>query len=354
MARRPAPARKTAGKTRHNHPKSVNLALQGGGSHGAFTWGVLDRLLQDERLEIEGVSGTSAGAMNAVVVADGLVRGGRDGARKALAKFWEAVARLGRFGPVQRGPFEIAGGTWDLHNSPGYIMFDWVSRFLSPYQFNPLNQNPLLEMLRDSIDFDNVRKCSKLRLFIAATSVRSGKIRIFENRDISAKAIMASACLPHMFQAVEVDGEPYWDGGYMGNPAIYPLIYNCDTRDIVIVQVNPMVREEVPTTTPEILDRVNEISFNSSLMREMRAIAFVTRLLEENNLATSRYKRMLIHRIDAAEEMSALGASSKLNSELKFLHYLRDLGRAEAEGWLARNFDHLGERSTVDIGNDYL
>ncbi len=354
MARRPATTQGPASKGAPKRRKTICLALQGGGSHGAFTWGVLDRLLQDERIEIEGISGTSAGAMNAAVAADGLVRDGRNGARAALMQFWEAVARLGRFGPIQRGPFEVASGTWNLQDSPSHIMLDWVSRFLSPYQFNPLNYNPLLETLRSTIDFDNVRRCTKLHLFIAATSVRSGKIRIFENQDLSAEAIMASACLPHLFQAVEVDGEPYWDGGYMGNPALYPLIYNCETRDVVIIQVNPMVRNEVPTTTPDILDRLNEISFNSSLMREMRAIAFVSRLVEENRLDQSRYKRMLIHRIDVAEEMNALGASSKLNAELKFLHYLRDLGRAEADTWLARNFDALGERSTVDIGTDYL
>ena len=334
--------------------KRICLALQGGGSHGAFTWGVLDRLLEDERLEIEGISGTSAGAMNAAVVADGLVRDGRDGARAALERFWRTVAHVGRFGPVQRGPFEIASGDWNLHTTPSYIMFDWVSRFFSPYQFNPLNINPLLEAVREAVDFDNVRRCDKTRLFIAATNVRNGKIRIFENADLAPEAIMASACLPHLFQAIDIDGEPYWDGGYMGNPAIYPLIYGCETRDVVIVQVNPMVREEVPKTPPEIMDRLNEISFNSSLMREMRAITFVSDLLEEHRLNDTRYKRMLIHRIDAAEEMNELGASSKMNAEWEFLSHLRDLGRADAEAWLARHFDALGQRSTVDIAADYL
>ncbi len=334
--------------------KKVSLALQGGGSHGAFTWGVLDRLLEDERLEIEAISGTSAGAMNGVVVADGLARDGRDGARAALAGFWEAVGRIGRFGPIQRGPFEVATGNWNLHDTPSYIMFDWLSRFLSPYQFNPLNYNPLLETLRDTVDFDNVRACDKTRLFIAATSVRTGKVRIFENPELSPEAVMASACLPHLFQAVEIEGEAYWDGGYMGNPAIYPLIYNCQTRDVVIVQINPMTRDEIPTTPPEILDRVNEISFNSSLMREMRAIAFVTRLLEEHQVDESRYKRMLIHRIEAADEMTSLGASSKMNAERDFLIHLRDLGRTNADAWLARNFDALGQESTIDIRADYL
>ena len=354
MNAKPAPNRRRAGKGETSPVKPVSLALQGGGSHGAFTWGVLDRLLEDERIEFEAISGTSAGAMNAAVVADGLTRGGRDGARAALERFWDAVAHIGRFGPIQRGPFEIAAGSWNLHDSPSYILFDWMSRYFSPYQFNPLNYNPLLEVLRQEVDFARVCACVKTRLFIAATNVRSGKIRIFENPELSAEAIMASACLPHLFQAVEIDGEPYWDGGYMGNPAIYPLIYNCQTRDVVIVQINPMMREETPQTTPDILDRLNEINFNSSLMREMRAIAFVSRLLEEHRLDAHRYKRMLIHRIDAAPDMNSLGASSKLNADREFLAYLRDQGRQVAKAWLRENFAALGERSTVDIAEDYL
>ena len=334
--------------------KFLSLALQGGGAHGAFTWGVLDRLLDDERLEIEAISGTSAGAMNAAVVADGLTQGGRRGAQAALRRFWDAVASLGRFGPVQRAPYDIATGNWNLNDSPSYMFFDWISRYFSPYQFNPLNINPLLDVLRREVDFDRVKTCVKTRLFIAATNVHSGKIRIFENPELSADAVMASACLPHLFQAVEIDGEPYWDGGYMGNPAIYPLIYNCRTRDVMIVQVNPMVREATPKTTPEILDRLNEISFNSSLMREMRAIECVSRLLEEHRLDEKRYKRMLIHRIDAAESMMTLGASSKMNADREFLAYLREEGRTQAETWLEANFDALGVRSTVDIEADYL
>ncbi|MFQ5773055.1 MAG: patatin-like phospholipase family protein [Kiloniellaceae bacterium] len=352
-------SRKGTAKPRRNRrpparAKAVSLALQGGGSHGAFTWGVLDRLLEDDRVEIEAISGTSAGAMNAAALADGMLRGGREGARAALARLWEEVARVGRFGPIQRGPFEVATGDWNLHDSPSYILFDWMSRFLSPYQFNPLNFNPLMDVLRAVVDFDNVRRCDQVKLFIATTSVRTGKIRIFENAELSAEAIMASACLPHLFQAVEIDGEPFWDGGYMGNPAIYPLIYRCGTRDVVIVQINPMVRDDTPKTTPDILDRLNEISFNSSLMREMRAIAFVGRLLEENRLDEARYKRMLIHRIDAPEEMAALGVSSKLNAEREFLVHLRDIGRTAAAAWLERNFEALGRRSTVDILADYL
>lgn len=334
--------------------KGINLALQGGGSHGAFTWGVLDRLLEDDRLEIEGISGTSAGAMNATVMADGLVRGGREGASAALKTFWTAVGGVGRFGPFQRGPFEVALGDWNLHRTPSYIAFDLISRFLSPYQFNPLNYNPLLETLRTVVNFDNVRSCEEVKLFVAATNVYSGKVRIFPNAELTAEAVMASACLPHLFQAVEIDGEAYWDGGYMGNPAIFPLIYHCAARDVLVVQINPMVIDMTPKTTPEILDRLNAINFNASIMREMRAIAFVTKLLDEHRLDESRYKRMLLHRIDIPELVKDLDASSKLNAEPDFLIFLHAAGREAADAWLDANFDALGERSTVDFTNDYL
>lgn len=334
--------------------RPVTLALQGGGAHGAFTWGVLERLLGDGRLQIEGISGTSAGAMNGAVVAEGLMQGGPDGAIRALERFWAAVSRMGRFGPFLRLPFDPPGGTWNLDHTPGYILFDAISRYLSPYQFNPANLNPLLDVLERTLDFELVRRCDQLQLFVSATSVRSGKIRVFRREEMTAKAVMASACLPHVFQAVEIDGEAYWDGGYMGNPALYPLIYNCRTADIVIVQVNPIERAETPTTTGGILDRVNEVTFNATLMREVRAINFVTRLLEEHQIDPQRYKRVLLHRIDTPEEMTRFNASSKVNADWGFLCHLRELGRAQAEAWLEANFDALGECSTVDVAADYL
>jgi len=349
------PKARSGGKaTQPIEPKQLCLALQGGGSHGAFTWGVLDRLLEDERIEIEGISGTSAGAMNAVVMADGLVRNGRAAARESLNRFWTEVGRIGRFGPIARGPFEQATGNWNLDASPSYMWLDLVSRFFSPYQFNPLNFNPLQDALEKMVDFDRVRRCDKVKLFIAATNVRSGKIRIFNNADLSSQAVMASACLPHLFQSVEIDGEAYWDGGYMGNPALYPLIYNCRSRDVAIVQINPLLREDVPRTPTDILDRLNEISFNSSLMREMRAVEFVSRLIEEHRLDETRYKRMLIHRIEAVEEMRDLGASTKLNAETAFLNHLFEIGRDAASRWLTKHFSDLGRRSSIDIVTDYL
>ena len=335
-------------------PKRICLALQGGGSHGAFTWGVLERFLADERIEIEGITGTSAGAMNAAVAAEGLMQGGREGALAALERFWGAVSRIGRFAPIVRTPIDQLTENWDLDHNPSYLLFDAVTRYLSPYQFNPLNFNPLLDLLRREVDFEAVRRCDQVELFISATNVRSGKIRVFRNEELTADAVMASACLPHVFQAVEIDGEPYWDGGYMGNPAIYPVIYGCDSRDVVIVQINPIERSGTPTTTPEILDRLNEITFNATLMREMRAIHFVGKLLEHHEVDPARYKRMLMHRVDIAGEMMEFGASSKINAEWRFLSHLRELGRQRGQAWLDAHYDDLGQRTTIDIENDYL
>jgi NTE family protein len=335
-------------------PKPVTLALQGGGAHGAFTWGVLDRLLADGRLSIEGISGTSAGAMNGTMVAEGLMSDGAEGARGALERFWREVARLGRFGPMTRTPFDALAGPWNLDHTPGYMMFDAVSRYLSPYQFNPMNLNPLLDVLREHVDFARVRACDAVKLFVSATNVNSGKIRVFEKSELTPEAVMASAALPHVFQAVEVEGESYWDGGYMGNPAIYPLIYNCTAPDVVLVQINPVARESTPTTTPEINDRLNEITFNATLMREMRAIAFVTRLLDEGRLDNAHYRRIYVHRIEVPSEMAHLTVSSKFNAEWAFLSHLRDLGWREAEAWLDKNIADIGTRSTIDIESDYL
>jgi len=335
--------------------RTINLALQGGGAHGAFTWGVLDRLLEDGRLSFEGISATSAGAMNAVVLAYGLTEGGRDGARKALEGFWRRVSHAAAVGPLQPTWFDRITGNRALENSPAFIAFDLISRLLSPYQFNPLNRNPLREVLEQSVDFDRLRSADcPVKLFLSATNVRTGKIKVFENDVVCPERVLASSCLPFLFQAVEIDGEHYWDGGYMGNPAIFPLIYGCDSRDVLIIHINPLERPELPTTAFEIMNRVNEISFNSSLLREMRAISFVTKLIDDNPGAMKTLKRMLVHAIAADEVMSGLGAASKLNGDWDFLVYLRDQGRDHADQWLSRNFDRLGRESTVDIRKDYL
>jgi NTE family protein len=343
----------------HDHAKAagvktINLALQGGGAHGAFTWGVLDRLAEEERIGFDGISATSAGAMNAAVFAYGLAEGGRDGAKKALANFWRRVSHAAAFGPLQPTPLDRAFGNKSLENSPAFMIFDILSRVLSPYQFNPLNYNPLKNVLAESVDFEKLRTtCCPVKLFLSATNVRTGKVRVFANDEITRDAVMASACLPFMFQAVEIDGDPYWDGGYMGNPCLYPLIYECESTDVLIVHINPLERKQMPHTAAEILNRINEISFNSSLMREMRAISFVTKLIDSGELR-SNMKRMLIHSIAADDVMNALGHTSKLNADWEFLVNLRDTGRAYADAWLKQHFDQLGRESTVDIRGTYL
>jgi NTE family protein len=335
--------------------KTLNLALQGGGAHGAFTWGVLDRLLEDSRIDFEGVSATSAGAMNACVMAYGLVEGGREGARKALTNFWRRISHAAAYSPIQPTPAEKFFGKFSMENSPAYFAFDLMTRLFSPYQFNPLNFNPLRQVLEQSVDFAvlNSRRCG-VKLNICATNVRTGKVKIFNNDEITPDAIMASACLPFLFKAVEIDGEAYWDGGYMGNPAIFPLIYACETPDVLIVHVNPMNRPDLPTTASEIMNRINEISFNSSLMREMRAIDFVTRLIDKDVNGGLKLKRMYIHSICADDVTLNLGVASKLNADWGFLTSLRDAGRDHASRWLESNFDAVGERSSVDIHATYL
>jgi NTE family protein len=335
--------------------KTLNLALQGGGSHGAFTWGVLDRLLEEENLNFEGIAATSAGAMNASVLAYGIAEGGREGAKKALANFWRRISHAMAFSPLQPTVLDKLAGNRALENSPPYIIFDLMTRLLSPYQFNPFDFNPLRQVLTQSVDFDVLKRsrCS-IKLHICATNVRTGKVKVFENDEITPDAILASACLPFLFRAVEIDSEAYWDGGYMGNPAIFPLIYNCDAPDVLIVHINPMYRQELPKTASEIMNRVNEISFNSSLMREMRAIAFVTHLIDGGMADNLNLKRMFLHSISAEDVTGSLSVASKLNGDWEFLTDMRDAGRHHAEKWLEANFNRIGEQSTIDIHSTYL
>ena len=344
-ARKPTPAAR----------KSVNLALQGGGAHGAFTWGVLDRLAEDERIVFDGISATGAGAMNAVVFTYGWSEGGRNGARQALRNFWSQISHAALASPLQPSWFDRVSANHSLQFSPAFVAFDLISRLFSPYEFNPFNHNPLRDALIQSVDFDALSKSDcPIKLFLAATNVRTGKVKVFERKEVSADRTLASACLPFLFQAVEIDGEAYWDGGYMGNPALFPLIYNCETQDIVIVHINPLRREKLPRTAIEIMNRINEISFNSSLIREMRAISFVTRLIDEGKVNGNDMKRLFIHGISADDATSDLGVFSKLNGDWGFLTHLRNIGRECAEAWLKENFDRLGQESTVDIRQHYL
>lgn len=332
--------------------RRVNIALQGGGSHGAFTWGVLDRLLEDGRLSIDGISGTSAGAMNAVALADGWEKDGPEGARKKLDEFWRAVGRLGRFSPVQRTPWDVFFGNWSIEDTPGFALFDAMSRTFSPYEFNPLNLNPLRQVIEEQIDFVRVKSNAELKLFISATNVETGKLRVFDMAELSPDVVMASACLPHVFQAVEIDGVPYWDGGYGGNPAIFPFFYATEAEDVILVQINPIIRSGAPTTGRDIANRIDEITFNAALLREFRSIAFVKKLIEAGRLEHGHYRDIRMHRIDADEALADLSASSKMNAEWGFLEYLRDLGRAAAEDWLEANFDAIGKHPTLDLSDE--
>lgn len=334
--------------------KAIELALQGGGAHGAYTWGVLDRLLADDRIHIEGVCGTSAGAMNAVVMSDGLGRNGEAGARKALRAFWKAVSDAARFSPLQRTPLDRLLGRWSLDYNPAYIMLDLMSRLVSPYDLNPFDIDPLRDMIESLIDFERVRKCTRIKLFVAATNVRTGKQKIFHGHEMTADMVMASACLPFLYKAVEIGGEAYWDGGYMGNPALFPLIEECTGRDVIIVQINPIEREKIPRKAGDILNRLNEISFNASLIKEVRTIAMLKKLNEEGELDRKSYKDVLLHRINADAELKPLNVSSKLNAEWAFLEHLHDVGFRTTEAWLAQNFNALGQRSTLDIDSVYV
>ncbi|MBX3532851.1 MAG: patatin-like phospholipase family protein [Xanthobacteraceae bacterium] len=332
--------------------KPVNLALQGGGAHGAFTWGVLDRLLEERRVEIGAISGTSAGAMNAVVLASGLEKGGRDGARLALENFWRAVSRDGRLSPIQRGLMDRLLGNWSLDKNPFFLAMDVATRFVSPYDFNPFNINPLRDVLEREVDFEALRRNREIKIFLSATNVHTGKVRVFPTKEINADVVMASACLPFLFKAVEIDGTPYWDGGYVGNPPLFPFFRSGEGGDILLVQTNPVIREETPHSARDILNRINEITFNASLASEFRAIGFVNRMLGAKILRriTGReVAEVRLHRIEAGEGLLELTSSSKFNVDWSFFEHLRDIGREAAEAFLKKNYRAIGRRSTLDL-----
>jgi NTE family protein len=334
--------------------KTICLALQGGGAHGAFTWGVLDRLIEDGRLDFSAISGASAGAMNAVVLADGWIEGGPDGARRQLEAFWRAVSLDGGLTDQQRGLFDNLFSPSPLNGfGVGAFWLDLFKAASSPYGFNPLNINPLKNFLEREIDFDRVRACREIRLHVSATNVETGKIAVFEGRELTADHVMASACLPTVFQAVEIGGTPYWDGGYMGNPALFPLFAQQETDDVLLVQINPVVRKGTPRTPMEIANRLNEITFNATLLREMRAIDFVTRLIDAGKLSDQEYKRVLMHRIALSEAVSDIDASSKLSAKWDFFLMLKRAGRRAARRWLGAHFDDLGQRSTIDLRKEF-
>ncbi len=342
-----ATAAATAAKQTQREPVLVDLALQGGGSHGAFTWGVLDRLLEEPWLRIEGVSGTSAGAMNAAVLVDGHAQGGAEGARAALENFWRRVARAGSFSPLRRAPLDVMLGRWGLDGNPLYLALDLSTRLFSPYETNPAGLNPLRQVLSKSVDFDRLAT-APIKLFVTATNVRTGRMRIFRNKDVTPDALLASACLPFMFQAVELDGEAYWDGGYSGNPPITPLVRETASHDTILVPINPVERAGTPRTAREILNRVNEVSFNANLLKELRMIAVLRKVVNAGDSEGSRWAEMRMHMI-ATKTMNRLGVSSKMNAEWEFFCFLRAEGRRSADTFLAEHAASLGRRSTLDI-----
>src|SRR5262245_9231851 len=325
----------------------VDLALQGGGAHGAFTWGVLDRLLEEPELQIEGISGTSAGAMNAAVLVSGLAQGGPDGAKAALEQFWRRVSDAALLSPFRRTPLDVMLGRWTLDTSPLFVTLDLMARIFSPYDLNPHGANPLRDILADCIDFWRVAK-SQVRLFVTATNVHTGRGHIFRNAELTPEVLLASACLPTLFQAIEIDGEAYWDGGYAGNPTITPLVRECFSSDTILVQVNPVERPGTPRSARDIINRVNEVSFNATLLKELRMMAVLRQVSDPGNSEGARWARMRIHRISSAT-MTELGYSSKLNAEWEFFLMLRNEGRRSAQSFLNEHGDDLGKRSTLDL-----
>jgi NTE family protein len=328
-------------------PIPVDLALQGGGAHGAFTWGVLDRLLEEPWLRIDGISGTSAGAMNAAVLIDGHAAGGAEGARAALEGFWRDVSQAALLSPLRRTPLDVLLGRWTLDYSPAFIAMDLASRLFSPYDLNPGGANPLREILAERVDFQRLAQ-APVKLFVTATNVRTGRGRVFRNAEISPDVLLASACLPTLFQAIEIDGEAYWDGGYSGNPTITPLVRECAASDTIMVAINPIERPGTPRTARDILNRVNEISFNAVTLKELRMIALLRRVADPGNSEGALWAGMRVH-VVASPLMTELGYSSKLNAEWDFLAMLRDEGRRVADAFLRAHGDHLGRRSTVDL-----
>jgi NTE family protein len=338
---------KVAARPKKGDKILVDLALQGGGSHGAFTWGVLDRLLEEPRLQFDGISGTSAGAMNAAVMASGLMQGGPEGARAALEAFWKRVSDAARMSPLRRGPIEILTGNWTLDYSPVFAAVEFASQVFSPYDTSLAGTNPLTKILAESVDFAHLID-APIKVFVTATNVHTGSGRVFRNADLTPDALLASACLPTMFQAVEIDGVPYWDGGYAGNPSMSPLIRECNASDTILVQINPIVRPGTPRTAREIQNRLNEISFNATLLKELKAAALLRQAADPGSGEGRLWANMRVHRI-SSEVMLELGHSSKLITEWPFFTMLRDEGRKSASAFLNDHFADLGVRSTLDL-----
>ncbi|MBS1634852.1 MAG: patatin-like phospholipase family protein [Bacteroidetes bacterium] len=330
--------------------KKIDLALQGGGAHGAYTWGVIDRLLDDERIEIDGICGTSAGAMNGVCTIYGLKKGGNNLAKHLLVKFWHKISEAGKLSLIQPSWFDKLMSPGNMDFSPAYRLFSMATENLAPSQYNPLSLNPLEKILNEVIDFKELQRLHPPKLFVCATNVRTCEARVFGHEEITAKTVLASACLPHLYHAVEIDGEYYWDGGYMGNPPLQPLIDNTDsTDDILLVQINPKNIKGIPTKIEDIKDRVNEISFNSSLILELQLHMFKQELVKKGITLDGQLKPVYLHNISADQTLGDLNLSSKLNTSWDFLMYMKDLGYKVCDAWLSKNFDKIGNESTFSL-----
>jgi len=330
--------------------KKIDLALKGGGAHGAYSWGVIDRLLDEPTIEIDGVCGTSAGAMNGVCTVYGLRKGGRNLAKHILVKFWHRISEAGKLSILQPTWFDKMMSPGNMNFSPLYKFFSVTSDALSPSQFNPLGINPLEKILNDLIDFDELQKISPPKLFVCATNVKTCEAKIFGPTEISSKAVMASACLPHLFKAVEINGESYWDGGFMGNPPLSPLTQNTEgTDDILLVKVNPFKIGKVPESVEDIKDRVNEISFNSSLALEIQHLEFINDLVDKGITMDGKLKRINLHCLSADRTLAELNLSSKLNTTWDFLMHLKNMGYQACDSWIKTNYDNIGTKSTYHI-----
>jgi NTE family protein len=334
--------------------RKLNLALQGGGAHGAFTWGVLDCLLKEKDLEIVGVSGTSAGAVNGACLVYGLTQGGNETAREVLYELWRKNSESQKYSLIQPTILDKMDSKGNINFNPFFTLFSLLSKYISPYQLNPLIKNPLKELLLEVIDFKAINDQEYYKLFLSATNIRTSKVKIFQNHEITADAVCASACLPYLFKAVEIDGEFYWDGGYIGNPAMYPLFEHTKCKDLMLIQIDSINYNREPKQISEILDRATDISFNSSLMREMRAICFVTDLIEKGFDDNGRLIKTNIHYISTGDLMNDFNGSSKLNVDWEWLTYLRDQGYCRAETWISENYDKIGTEGSCDINSIFL
>lgn len=336
-------------KIKSGFQKKISLALQGGGSHAAFTWGVLDRFLSDDLVEIEAISGISAGGMNAALLVYGVDNGGKEEARKLLESFWRKVSALSSMSPFRANIIDKMFGNTDFTFSPSFYALDYLTRVFSPYQFNFFDLNPLRNLLNELLDFEKLRHAKKIDLFINATNVRTSKPRIFRKKELNMDMLMAAGCMPFISKSIEVEGDFYWDGGYSGNPALRPLIKETESSDIVIIQVNPLNNDDIPAKAQEILNRVNEISFNNAILRELNCLSLITTLINENKLKDSAYRAINLHMIEAEDIMAGFGSASKFNADWDFLIHLKELGFQTASDWLENNYEKIGTESSLDV-----